>query len=188
MTNIDKRILNSMEKLAHKKGFAAATTDELASEAGISKRTLYRYFTSKEEIIENVIYRLTGRIETEVNQIEKSSLTPVEKLHYIVVIVKKNLDTIEFYGLEELQKNYPHIWNYIEEFRASRIEHFENILKEGIEKGDFKPVNTSLTVTALLASVKAVINPSFISSHSLSLEEAFNNLLDMFLHGIIKKE
>ena len=45
-----------------RRGFRRVTSDELAREAGISKRTLYRHFRSKEEILSGVIEREMGRI------------------------------------------------------------------------------------------------------------------------------
>lgn len=42
-----------------REGFAAASTDVIAREAGVSKRTLYAYYPSKEELFEDVLRELT---------------------------------------------------------------------------------------------------------------------------------
>ena len=42
-----------------REGFAAASTDVIAREAGVSKRTLYAYYPSKEELFGDVLRRLT---------------------------------------------------------------------------------------------------------------------------------
>jgi len=66
------------------------------------------------------------------------------------------------------------------------MEDLEKILEEGINAGHFRQVDTRLAITALLAAVRAVINPSFVYAHSLSLDEAFKRVFDLFFFGISK--
>ncbi|MBO8128079.1 MAG: TetR/AcrR family transcriptional regulator [Peptococcaceae bacterium] len=185
--DIRERVLNSMEELAYRKGLIAATMDELAAAAGISKRTLYRYFDSKEKVIEGVVHRLTGRIERDVDAVVDSDLPPPEKLRRIVALIYENIRFIDAIAFQELQKHYPHIWAYIDKFRAARIGRFKKILEEGIQSGYFKAVNPQLTITALLAAVRAIINPDFITRHALSLDDAFKELFNLFFNGISRK-
>jgi len=49
--NINKTdIIDAAERLFFSKGYNNSTMDEVAKESGFTKRTLYSYFTSKEEI------------------------------------------------------------------------------------------------------------------------------------------
>ena len=52
MNKID--IIDAAERLFFSKGYNNSTMDEVAKEAGFTKRTLYSYFTSKEEIYEKI--------------------------------------------------------------------------------------------------------------------------------------
>lgn len=67
-----KRILNAALSLFSSKGFLGATTKEIASMAGVAEVTLFRYFPTKESLLEGVIREysflpelkgLIGRIE-----------------------------------------------------------------------------------------------------------------------------
>ncbi len=53
------QILSGAKKVFLREGFAAASTDVIAREAGVSKRTLYAYYPSKEELFEDVLRELT---------------------------------------------------------------------------------------------------------------------------------
>lgn len=53
--DISEKILAACRKLIEQKGFRGFTMDELALNAGVSKRTVYKYYKSKDEIIEKVI-------------------------------------------------------------------------------------------------------------------------------------
>ena len=50
--DIRERIIKACRDLAVEQGLRHFTMDELAQRAGVSKRTVYRYFDSKESIIE----------------------------------------------------------------------------------------------------------------------------------------
>lgn len=54
-----EQILVGARRVFLREGFAAASTDSLAHEAGVSKRTLYAYYPNKEEIFVDVVSKLT---------------------------------------------------------------------------------------------------------------------------------
>ena len=53
------QILAGVQRVFLERGFAAASTNAIAGEAGVSKRTLYAYYPSKEDLFEDVLPRLT---------------------------------------------------------------------------------------------------------------------------------
>jgi len=54
--------------------------DSLASEFQISKKTIYKYFPSKENIVEEIVADVTGRVSITVDRIIKADLNAVGKL------------------------------------------------------------------------------------------------------------
>ncbi len=56
-------IVEAATRLFLKHGFGAVSMDELAVEAGLSRRTLYNQFTSKEEIFREMLLRVSGQLE-----------------------------------------------------------------------------------------------------------------------------
>lgn len=54
-----EQVLDGAQRVFLREGFAAASTDTLAHEAGVSKRTLYAYYPSKEKLFVDVVRRLT---------------------------------------------------------------------------------------------------------------------------------
>lgn len=79
-----------------REGFAATSTDVIAREAGVSKRTLYAYYPSKEELFAEVLCRLTiENPQTRVlESVEDISPNSREELHgALVVLAKKIVET-----------------------------------------------------------------------------------------------
>ena len=54
-----EQILDGARRVFLRDGFAATSTDAIAAEAGVSKRTLYAYYPSKEDLFVDVLRRLT---------------------------------------------------------------------------------------------------------------------------------
>ena len=57
-------IVEAAERLFLDRGFGSVSMDELASAAGVARRTLYNQFASKEEIFREMLLRVSGQLET----------------------------------------------------------------------------------------------------------------------------
>jgi len=72
-------IIQSVNRLLSEKGFDAMTVDEVAAEVGIAKASLYKHFTSKEELACAAMVTAMRRAQ-EVIQSTDSSLPPLDKI------------------------------------------------------------------------------------------------------------
>ncbi|SHK01754.1 TetR/AcrR family transcriptional regulator [Desulforamulus aeronauticus] len=187
MQTRDKIILG-FRKLAEEKGFYSATVDELAARHNMSKRTIYRYFKSKEEIIEAVMDSFMKEAEREVfatlNRIEN----PIEKLTLFIQIVAQKLRTLTPVLIGDLPKHYPQIWEKVEQFRTEKLNYLTGIMIEGSKQGYLKEINHTVVTASLLATVRAVVNPTFIMENNLTPEETFKTVMNTFLYGIVAKD
>ena len=75
-------IIQSVNRLLSEKGFDAMTVDEVAAEVGIAKASLYKHFTSKEELACAAMVTAMRRAQ-EVIQSTDASLAPLDKLKYV---------------------------------------------------------------------------------------------------------
>lgn len=72
-----KEILDAAEVLFARKGFDDTSTNDILAEVGIARGTLYYHFSSKEEILDAVIERMTGQLLAEAKGITKDASLPV---------------------------------------------------------------------------------------------------------------
>ena len=72
---MDERILQTADRLFYLKGIRAIGVDTIAAEIGISKRTLYNHFPSKDALIQAYLKRrfVTARASTK--NVRPSSLS-----------------------------------------------------------------------------------------------------------------
>ena len=178
------RIIQAARELLNNRGYRSITIDDIANALGISKKTIYQVFSSKEEIAEAVLGEMTGSIAARVEEIKESGLDPVAKLRQIIAVVKEMRAQINPVFLEDLQKYAPNLWNQMEKQREERTMLMEELLREGQEAGLIKDVNPRLAVLMYLSVVKNLIRPDLIMQHGFSIEEIFDALSEVFIGGL----
>ena len=173
-------------ELTHLKGFYNVTMDELAVRAGISKRTIYRYFKSKDEIIEAVIDTFLENMGREIDKILAAGKNPEEIFSDIVAnFYQKGRVILNPLVLQDLRKHYPQYWRKIDKFRIKKIEKVIETFLIYSNKEDACNFNPQIVTGVVLASIHAVLNPEFIISNGLTFNEVLEQLLGIFKHGIL---
>ncbi|TEB09630.1 TetR/AcrR family transcriptional regulator [Pelotomaculum propionicicum] len=183
-----ERIIKAYREQAASRGVSKVTMDDLVAATGISKRTIYRYFRSKEEIINAVLDDLIAGIALKIQAVFGSADKPLDKIINMLGELTRNIRVIEPQFLYDLQKYYPHLWEKIERFRSQRIQQVFEALLAGGEQNFLRQVHPKIFTTALLASIRSVVNPVFIVENQLILEEAIQSLFSIFLYGIVEAE
>ncbi|MDO7786716.1 TetR/AcrR family transcriptional regulator [Desulforamulus aquiferis] len=178
------KILLAFKDLSQEKGFYDATVDELALRSRVSKRTIYRYFNSKEEIIEEVMFKFIKETEQAIDGVLNSSEQAPDKIAKIIRILSERLKGLNPRVLRDLQRHYPIIWEKVEQFRAGKLKRMVTIVIEEGKEGSSNSINPTVATASLLATVRAVVNPTFMIDNNLTPEEAIQNVMHIFLYGL----
>ncbi len=180
------RIITAYRELASGRGLSRVTMDDLVAATGISKRTIYRYFRSKEEIVSAVFDDLIAGIALKIQTAYDCAGSPLDKITNIIGELTRNIKLVEPQFLYDLQKYYPQLWEKIERFRSEKIQQVFDVLLTGSGQDCFRQVHPQIFTTALLASISSVINPAFIVENQLLMEEAIQSLFNIFLYGVVE--
>lgn len=184
---VTERILNVAEKRMLKFGYRKVTMDEIAQDLGMSKNTIYKQFIGKEEIAKSLVKRLQGKINSGLDNIEKSEKDPLKIFSNSIALLRKQLGPWFEHFFKELPVELPEAWNEFLRYRNEKILSIRKFVESGIKKGTFRKVNPSIAVEAYLGAVKAVVNPRFLEQESLSFDQVLEAVLDIWASGILKK-
>lgn len=138
------------------RGFAATRLEDVAARAGISKGTLYLYFKSKEELFEAVVRtRLLpnlARIEALAASFEGPSAALLERLLLTIAgVVDSEVGAIPKLVIAEAG-NFPDLARfYLDEVVRRGLRLIGVILRRGIERGEFRPVDVDHAVFCVIA-------------------------------------
>ncbi len=184
-----ERIITAYMELAYTKGFYNATVDEMAQRAGLSKRTIYRYFNSKDEIVEAVVDRFILMFSTEIESI-MSAAKPPEVIFSEVIdcFFRAGHSLMSSHVLRDLNQHYPHLWKKIDELRLRKVQGFFRVFLNNSDPELVRQLNPNIVTTAVIASIQAVLNPEYLLARGLTLHEAGRQLLEFFMHGFLKDE
>ena len=109
--DLKENILNIAQRNFFQKGLRQVSMDEIAEEAGISKRTLYELYKSKEQLIADVIYRnfdsVLTQMATFIEEMRQNGCNSLEILVRIYIFSRQCREKINEIVFDELRKYYP---------------------------------------------------------------------------------
>jgi AcrR family transcriptional regulator len=127
---VKARIIDVSFAAFNLKGFQAVPMDEIARELRISKKTIYKYFSSKEELLESALVDLFGKIEARLMLLERQKSSKDVLQRYADIL--RNWKSALSQGLKvELTGELPYLADRVENFeRQILLRHLIGYLKD----------------------------------------------------------
>jgi AcrR family transcriptional regulator len=179
-------ILTAATDLFGRKGFVATTTDEIAAQAGVTKRTLYRYMATKEHVLLAVHERMLDRtlaIVREQQAVGASSATEQlgRYVHaHVSALAAHTAEATVFF--EQMKYLSPEARDEVVARRDGYEGDIRRILAEGVDAGEFRAVDVSLATQALMGSVNDLYR-WYRRSGPLSPDDIAGLAMRLLLHG-----
>ncbi len=196
-TNTDKQklILDAAQyRFAHY-GLGKVTMDEIATDLGISKASLYYYFETKEEIFRQVIAReqdvFINKIEAILKRKSSASEKLLEYFHQHVLLLDKLLN-LKIISLQADNVLHPIIRELFKTFSTKELVFLGSILSDGKIQNEFSMESPEKTASLLqhvllglrLRFFKTVKNRDIGEMEVKSLAHEIKLFSKIFLRGI----
>jgi len=188
---IKQKILNASAKHFFQWGYQRVVVDEIASELGMSKKTLYQYFKSKEDIFREVLNRRLTIVLCECENIVYSKELPFNaKLKNLILYHSGMLAVLSPPLMKDLQFKFPELWEKLNELRLQKIPVLVNdLLEEGMKNGFFRSnIDRQLVVLIFTTLIDKLIHPSVLSGVSYTASEIFDEIMKLFYWGLMSEE
>jgi AcrR family transcriptional regulator len=170
------------------KGYHGTTLDEIASELVITKPALYYHIRNKEELLREIITSIMEPLES-VSRVRELDLSPREKIRKIVELLvvsgaeRKDTTKIALQDVVILPKRTQDAIRR----REKEIERcVQDILQEGIEKGDFVVDDLKMAGFAILGAANWVYRWYHPDGY-LKPEHIAEKIIHLLEHGYLKK-
>jgi AcrR family transcriptional regulator len=184
-------IIQEAQQMFSRDGYQDASMRELAEALNIRAASLYSHFSSKEEMLWLIAKRCAAEFDSAIQPIYlDADLTPAVKIKKMLIahldVVIRNLDASAIFSKEWKHLNEPRL----SEFRSLRDQYedkFMEVVSQGVEKKDFKPVNPRFTTLSLLSSVNWIpkwYNPA----GNMSPADIGEQLSLLFLDGLYHQD
>ncbi|HJV51693.1 MAG TPA: TetR/AcrR family transcriptional regulator [Noviherbaspirillum sp.] len=179
------------------RGYAATRLDDVAARAGVSKGTLYLYFTNKEELFKAVVREnvvpVLGEAEEIVGNFEGST---VDLFREIILGWWERIGGTKLSGISKLMMaescNFPEVTQfYYDEVISRGNAMISRMLERGVQRGEFRDIDikqaTSVVCAPMLMLMMWKHSFSACRVEPLSPENYLNSFIDLFLHGLRKE-
>ena len=111
------RIIEFAEDKFMKEGFYKISMDSLASDLRVSKKTIYKYFPSKESLVEVISNKMMSEVSARMEEVFNSDLTSLGKSLALFEIIGNVTLKLTDKWVQDVQLHTPKLWEKIDEFR-----------------------------------------------------------------------
>lgn len=188
MDSTRQRIVDAARSHFFSHGFRSVTMDDLASELGISKKTLYAHFPGKIDLLEAVLADKFASVEASLEKATGAHPHDFSAaLHDLLASARRELDEIKPPFVRDIRQKAPHLFKVIERRRAALIQrYFGKLFVEGQRAGMVrKDVPPNLMIEILLAMIQAIMNPAKMEELGMVPKEGFAGIIKIVLEGAL---
>lgn len=170
-------------------GVKSVTMDDLAREMGISKKTIYQYFTDKNHLVNSIIDMKLGMEQAicrNATHISKNAIEGFIEMSKLVVEHLKKINPVVFY---DLKKYHPEAWNKMEEHQHIFVR---SLIKQNVEQGIQEKLyrenlNPEIISRLYVHSTAIIINGTLFPWPEFKFQEVYAEMIEFQLHGLLNE-
>jgi AcrR family transcriptional regulator len=171
-------------------GFKSVTMDDIASKIGVSKKTIYKYFKNKTELVDVVTNHTFETISCGIDEICNRNLNPIEEIFSIKRLVMEHLKDEKSSPQYQLQKYYPNTYTQLKQKQFLQMQEcVVNNLKIGIDKGYYREnIDLEFISRIYFIGLTGIKDKDFFPLDNYSMKELMNYYLEYHMRGICTKK
>jgi AcrR family transcriptional regulator len=182
------RIVQRCTELFGRHGFARISMDEVAGSLGMSKKTVYKYFPRKEEIVKTIVHEFREETMLQVKRIaEDKHQEPITKIVRILETVALRLNMLQHAFIADIQKYLPDFWKEADEKRREAVmTMFQYIMEEGKREGIFRrDIDPEIFSYMFTHSAAGLITPDALGRLPYTASQIFQHIVSVLFKGIM---
>jgi TetR/AcrR family transcriptional regulator, cholesterol catabolism regulator len=168
-------------------GVARTTMDEIAHAAGLSKKTLYQLFPSKEMMLRTLTRKVLEEFHGQIRAVIDSDRPTSERLNGIMSLLAGRIGLLGSPLMIDIQRFHPEIWKEFLAFRRERIgTEVASLIRSGMEEGVIRnDLSPEVVLGAFTGAVENLLHPSALQHSGRSGPETLLEVLSLFLEGML---
>ena len=166
-------------------GVRAFTVESLAKRLAMSKKTIYKFFPTKEKLIRSIMQFVFTQINSTFKRVMADEANPAVQFIKIMETITKFAGKAPLNKIAELKSLYPDIWKEIESFRLSHQEDFYTILYNAQEQGLARDdINMRSASIIYINIINSTFQPEFFLKNDLAIGETIRGFVQVVARGI----
>lgn len=191
-SNEDKKenILEQASKIFMRYGLKSVTMDDVSRELKISKKTLYRFVSDKNDLVEQVMKAYIHNDQCLIDDLVKGSKNAIEEILMIGQHVGNMVNDIHPSIHFDMEKYYPEAWKVFDEHKKNYIMKCvtENLMR-GMKEGFYrKDLNVPIIAVIYVSRVDLVFDGELFPPGEIEFKEVYTEMMNYHLRGIASEK
>lgn len=184
------RIQEKANDLFRRYGFKSITMDEISSQLGVSKKTIYQYFSDKNELVDAVVRKIINYAQSVCEHSIATSKDAIHELFQAMDFLQEifsDMNPVMMYDLERFHPgSYKH---FLDHKNRYLYEVIKANLRRGIEEGLYRPdINIDIIAKYRLEAMMIGFNQEIFPASKFNIAEAQKIIIEHFLFGVATLE
>lgn len=181
-----EKILNHAHVKFITEGFYKTSMDEISREMQVSKKTIYKFFPSKELLLEEICDLRIRIVNSRIKEIIDSKNNVVTKFIQLLDMNKKMMSACSEKWFRDLHLHAPNLLKKFDELRAEKIfQVMSKLLEQGKREKLLENYPGCILITAFSGAIEAVTDPDFILNNKFTVHDAFIITSEIFMNGFL---
>jgi AcrR family transcriptional regulator len=170
---IKNKIIAKSTDMFLKLGFKSVTMDDIASEMCMSKKTIYKYFSNKEILIEQGTEMVREKFHSLMGEVISKNYNAIKENFEIRKMFKEMFQAVDHSPAFQLKKHYPEIY---EKMMQDEVKECESVFTQNVHKGIAEGLYRADTDVAIAVKFYYTLIFSINENTSLEKEASFLEL------------
>ena len=184
--DVRDRIIRHASSRFFAETFSGLTMEQVALELQISKKTLYKHFANKAELIHACMRAFMLETQAQVRAATGTEQDLIGNIANLFHVLSNRVSMLNRGFIAELGHSAPEILVEIDRFRVEKIHSlFSSLHARGIASGDFIDHPSTDLAELMIAATRAVASPEFVLQSGIPLSRALPLLLEVMIGGML---
>ncbi len=167
-------------------GFKSVTMDDIAERIGISKKTIYTHFSTKNKLVAAAGLQVIQNMGCGIGKIQDKNQNPIKENYEIKRYIAQHLKGEKFSPHYQLQKYYPKVYESLKEKQYKLLENcMQENLKRGIESGYYrKEINVDFISRIHFVGIMGIKDTDLFTPEKYTQPVLMDHFLEYHLRAI----
>jgi AcrR family transcriptional regulator len=181
-----ERIQQKANDLFRRYGVKSITMDEIAAQLGASKKTIYQYFSDKDELVEAVVKHTIDFAQKTCDDNRDRSKDAVDELFQAMDFIQQIFSDMNPAMMYDLERFHPQSYKvFLDHKNKYLFDAIKTNLKRGIAEELYRPeINIDIIARFRLEGMMIAFNQDVYPASKFNLGELHTSIIEHFLFGV----
>jgi AcrR family transcriptional regulator len=160
--------------------------DDIAQHLSMSKKTIYKWFSNKDEVVHHATNQYLKTVETDCERCQHEAANAIEELLAIMETTRRVFASIHPAIFHDLQKYHGNAWKLWQDYKSQYLlEQIKTNLERGMAEGLFrKELDVEVIARLRLAQIEVPFDTALFPRHQFEVLPVQMTSLECFMLGI----